>query len=202
MTAKWAAYRVVSYRIVSYQIGLESRDIDTVYTYLLLLDKRTRVSASLFARYLRYLHNYNYRSASVSRYARRIQIELTSLPSPHNDNSFSSLYLHCTILCSDVQLLGIGHVDKLYWSSHSASFRLRTSIFIVYSTIYMLYNYTSCRCPCCWCCWCCCCVLSALIGWRFIAQAVCEPRQSYLSVFQTLPNVYKVALISCQKRQQ
>lgn len=53
MTAKWAAYRVVSYRIVSYRIGLESRDIDTVYTYLLLLDKRTRVSASLFARYLR-----------------------------------------------------------------------------------------------------------------------------------------------------
>lgn len=53
MTAKWAAYRVVSYRIVSYRIGLESRDIDTVYKYLLLLDKRTRVSASLFARYLR-----------------------------------------------------------------------------------------------------------------------------------------------------
>lgn len=53
MTAKWAAYRVVSYCIASYRIGLESRDIDTVYTYLLLLDKRTRVSASLFARYLR-----------------------------------------------------------------------------------------------------------------------------------------------------
>lgn len=54
MTAKWAAYRVVSYRIVSYRIGLESRDIDTVYKYLLLLDNDwTRVSASLFARYLR-----------------------------------------------------------------------------------------------------------------------------------------------------
>lgn len=55
----------------------------------------------------------------------------------------------------------LGRVDKLYWSSHSASFRLRTSISILYI---VLYNY----------CICCRCLLSALIGgncWRFIAQA-------------------------------
>lgn len=189
--------RIISYRIVSNRSRVQ-RYWYCVHIFAIIGQANACFCFPICEIFTRYLHNY--RSASVSRYAHRIQIELTSLPSPHNDNSFSSLYLHCTILCSDVQLLGIGHVDKLYWSSHSASFRLRTSIFIVYSTIYMLYNYTSCRCPCCWCC--CCCVLSALIGWRFIAQAVCEPRQSYLSVFQTLPNVYKVALISCQKRQQ
>lgn len=131
----------VSYRIASYRSRVQR------YWYCLQIFAIIGQANACFCFpiceiFTLYLHNY--RSASVSRYAHRIQIKLTSLPAPplapagpplHIDNSFSSLYLHCTIFYSDVQLLGIGHADKLYWSSHSTSFRLRTSIYILYSTL-------------------------------------------------------------------
>lgn len=133
MTAKWAAYRIVSYR------SRVQRYWYCVHIFTIIGQANACFCFPICEIFTRYLHNY--RSASVSRYAHRIHIELTSLPAPsaarplHIDNSFSSLYLHCTIFYSDVQLLGIEHVDKLYWSSHSASFRLRTSIFTLYRAI-------------------------------------------------------------------